>query len=91
MNDKNGQLCIYMFVSDDCPPCKEVESIVKGLPEHNCRVVRLTEKTDAVLFLRYTIHTVPTLVSLRGGRIDKYYEGVYNVDEYKKMFNIKED
>ena len=90
MNDKNGQLCIYMFVSDDCPPCKEVENIVKGLPEHNCRVVRLTEKTDASLFLRYTIHATPTLVSLRDGRIDRLLEGVHNINEYKEMFNIKE-
>ena len=87
---KSEKTVLIDFYADWCGPCKMMSPVIDEIAEEmkeNVKVGKVNVDENQDLVMEYGVMSIPTIVVLKNGEVQKTFVGVTDKEEIKNALN----
>ena len=87
---KSEKTVLIDFYADWCGPCKMMSPVIDEIAEEmkeNVKVGKVNVDENQDLAMEYGVMSIPTIVVLKNGEVQKTFVGVTDKEEIKQALN----
>ena len=87
---KSEKTVLIDFYADWCGPCKMMSPVIDEIAEEmkeNVKVGKVNVDENQDLAMEYGVMSIPTIVVLKNGEVQKTFVGVTDKEEIKQAIN----
>lgn len=87
---KSDKKVLIDFYADWCGPCKMMSPIIDKIAEElvdTVKVGKINVDENQELAMEYGVMSIPTIVILKNGEVEKTFVGVTDKEEIKQFLN----
>ena len=87
---KSEKTVLIDFYADWCGPCKMMSPVIDEIAEEmkeNVKVGKVNVDENQDLAMKYGVMSIPTIVVLKNGEVQKTFVGVTDKEEIKNALN----
>ena len=88
---KSDKKVLIDFYADWCGPCKMMSPVIDEIAEEmkeNVKVGKVNVDENQDLAMEYGVMSIPTIVVLKNGEVQKTFVGVTDKEEIKQALNM---
>lgn len=88
---KSDKKVLIDFYADWCGPCKMMSPVVDKIAEEMegiVKVGKINVDENQELAIKYGIMSIPTIMILKNGEVEKTFVGVTDKEEIKQALNV---